>query len=428
MLTVITTFIFFWFIFFFSKILFIGKEKYKNIILLMILFIFTFNPSLGHEQNLLNEINPIRINTITIAIFTCLLFLINKKTFQIGKEIYFFLPLFISFIFDLIVRVDDYYKYFSITFTYLSVWLLFLIVKSIKKLPVEKILIGINTLALINAILSILQYVTGLRLLLGSFNGTILYTEGAEVTARAVGLAGTNNSAGNFGAILFGVVLYNFIKKKSFFNALILILTTVASVLTFTRIGYVSILLQLIIFYLFSKSKTRKQSFFKVIFTCLATPVLAFILYLSSDEIIQKLFTERGNTESARFTQFNLAFDNIISKDFWFGIGTGQYRAYLYNTFGVLDIDLHSQYLNVLAENGFVIFCLFVWFNLWLFVRALKNNPDRSLKLLIVSLFFGNLICSNFNPNAHYYLVNVLYFLLMFVLARGKQDETLKEQ
>ncbi|WP_366247707.1 O-antigen ligase family protein [Terribacillus aidingensis] len=420
--------LFFGSIFLFSKFLFVGDDKYKNIIILMILFIFTFNPSLGNEQYLLNETNPVRINTITYAIFACLLFVVNKHTFTFSKETLFFLPLFISFILDLSLRVEDFYKYYSIVFTYISVLMLYLIIKSIKYLPVEKILKGVTVLALINAILSILQYITGLRLLLGSFNGSILYTEGAEAASRAVGLAGTNNSAGNFGAILFGVVLYNFIKRKSFFNVLVLCLTTIASVLTFTRIGYVSIAVQIIIFFLFSKAKKRSQTYFKIIFTCFFAPIAAFILFVFLDEIIQKLFTERGDTQSARFTQFNLAFDRVISNDFWFGVGTGQYRAFLYERFGILDIDLHSQYLNILAENGFIIFGLFVWFNIWLFIRALKNNPDRHLKLLVISIFVGNLICSNFNPNAHYYLINVLYFLLMSLLARGRKNEILKEQ
>lgn len=427
MLTLICIFLFFMFIYIFSNTLFSESDKYKNIILLMILFIFTFNPSLGHEQYLMGELNPIRINTITVAIFSCLLVVINKMTFRTGKEILFFLPLLLIFIFDFIVRTEDYYKFFSITFTYLSIYFLFLIVKSIKYLPVEKILNAVTILALINALLSILQYVTGLRLLLGSFSGSILYTEGAEVAKRAIGLAGTNNSAGNFGALLFAVILYNFIKKKSLFNGTVLVLTTLASILTFTRIGYIAIIIQLIIFFLFSKAKTKMQSYIKIFMTCFAIPIIALIFYIFSDEIINKLFVERGNTQSSRFDQYSRVFDYIISNDIWFGIGTGQYRHYMYDQFSILDIDIHSQYLNVLAENGIFILILFVWFNIWIFFKALKNNSDPLLRILISSLFIGNLICANFNPNAHYYLVNVLYYLLMFILQRGTKNVLIED-
>lgn len=428
MLGFVIILLFFIFVFLASQYFFIGKDKYKHINLLMILFVFTFNPSLGFEQTLINETNPIRINTITIAIFVCLLFVINKSTFYVGKESFFFVPLALLFFCDFITRVDDYYKFFSITFTYLSVFLLYLIIKSIKLLPVIKILKFVNFLALINGLLSIVQYLTGLRLLIGTFTSSILYTEGAEEARRAIGLAGTNNSAGNFGAILFGVVLYNFLKDRTFFNAFVLIVSTIGTILTFTRIGYVSIIIQLIIFVIFTKAKKRNQSYFKIVFLSFSIPIILSIIYLASDEIINKLFTERGDTQSARFDQFIRAYDYIISKDFWFGVGTGQYKYYLYSKYGLYDIDLHSQYLNVLAENGFIMFILFVWFNIWLLVKSIKNNPERSIRILIISLYLGNFICVNFNPNAHYYLVNVLYFLLMFLLARGTRNEIIKEK
>lgn len=54
-------------------------------------------------------------------------------------------------------------------------------------------------------------------LLIGSFSESILYTEGIVDSNRAVGIAGSNNSAGNLGALLFIIALFNLYKKRIYF-------------------------------------------------------------------------------------------------------------------------------------------------------------------------------------------------------------------
>ncbi|PAD33575.1 hypothetical protein CHH56_19095, partial [Terribacillus saccharophilus] len=68
-----------------------------------------------------------------------------------------------------------------------------------------------NFISIFNSLLSLAQLVTKKKLLIGGFNDSILYTEGAIDSLRVTGIAGTNNAAGNFSALLVCITLFNFL-------------------------------------------------------------------------------------------------------------------------------------------------------------------------------------------------------------------------
>lgn len=68
------------------------------------------------------------------------------------------------------------------------------------------------------------------------------------------------------------------------------------------------------------------------------------------DKIYQVFFLNRGNTENSRMIQFNNAISLGAKHHLLSGIGSGQWRSYLYKNFGIVDIPIHSQMLNYLVE------------------------------------------------------------------------------
>ncbi|MGG7200406.1 O-antigen ligase family protein [Clostridium butyricum] len=274
-------------------------------------------------------------------------------------------------------------------------------------------------IAIANGILGVFQFVTNKKLLYGQFNNSLYFkNESGMIVKRVVGIVGSNNAAGNLGFILFTVVLFNYLRSKEKINLVALIITTVFSILTLTRIGYVSIILTIVLNILIIKWNNLNAILKKVLLCGIGLLVIGIIFYFCGDLIIDILFKQRGNTQDARGIQFKFILDKIITKNnIMSGIGTGQYKDYAYNNFNYTDIDIHSQYLNFYAENGLMVFLAVIFFNVNLFILAFKNCDNNLEKVFITNLFLGNLICCNFNPNEYYQINNIFYYLLMYDFA-----------
>ncbi|MGZ0131897.1 O-antigen ligase family protein [Priestia megaterium] len=415
----VVTFMLYFLIFAIWNAGFVKKEKYKNLYLVFFLFLFSFYLSTPYYQiNLDGSIQSASVHTVFIALILCLFFVADKSVLKPGKELILFIPLFLQALISV-----SYFKFsniadvFGILNAYISIYLIVLIYRSIPNIDINKFLYSINYLALVNGILGIAQYITGKSLLIGSFNSSILYTEGAVDIKRVIGLAGANNAAGTFSAILFGVVLYNLLKKRNLFSLVALLITTLFAVLTFTRVGYVAIFAEILIFWLLYKPKKKRTQFMKIISFCFGLPIIAIVTSSFISGLINKLFTERGDTSSERFRQFQRAYDYVISNNWFSGVGIGQYKPYLLNHYRIADLPIHSQYLNVLAEQGVFILIVFVLFNFTIIYKILRNKHiDKDLKVLAVAIFSANFMCSNFNPNQFYYMNNVLYYIIMLGL------------
>jgi len=277
-------------------------------------------------------------------------------------------------------------------------------------------MLAIATYSLANSLLGVLQYVFNKSFLPFTTNDTVNYYEGAVVTKRVFGFVGASNGAGNLGAILFSVLLYYYLKKRSMFGFVALSLNLLFVVLTFTRIGYLSIGVQCIIFLLFSKVKNHHQWIKRSLLGILSLFVGVVAYQMFYDDVYRILFLDRGDTESQRFTQFYDAFQ-LFKDHIWFGVGAGQYVPFRIASSGVEDIALHSQFMNILVEQGLISFGLFALFYILLWVWSVRKFKGEVW--LPLSLMIGNLIVTNFNPNQYYsiciYTFTILAFGLVFL-------------
>jgi hypothetical protein len=319
-------------------------------------------------------------------------------------------------------QINDIFKFCSIVVLYLSIFFIGLMYKSLNEYNLERVLNAFSYMAIFNGILGVLQYITNKKLLIGAFNDNIFYTQGGDSVKRAVGLAFSNNAGGNLGAILFCIVLFNYLRTKKKIHLFAVVINGIFLALTLTRLGYLAAIVEAAIFFLLTKWDSISQIMKKMGLVIGGIVCVLIVALIYGDKIYNTLFTQRGNTEISRAIQYQNVFENIISKDtFWNGIGVGQYKYYSYYNFGILDIDIHSQYISVLAEQGIFIFILFIILNLYILKKALTNAEHKLEKAFIISLFIGNLICCNFNPNEYYIINNLLYYLLMYCYVYNKR-------
>lgn len=197
------------------------KDKDKVIQIIPLLLYIAFNISINSlEYRIVGEYLKLYVNVATIIIFSAALYFLNKKTFRLSWEYLYFITLLINIIYSIFsdnISIDNFPMFLRVILNYVSIYLCFLLCKSIKNFYIESFFRAFNWLAILNGILGILQMLTKKTLLIGSFSESILYTEGIVDSNRAVGIAGSNNSAGNLGALLFIIALFNLYKKRIYF-------------------------------------------------------------------------------------------------------------------------------------------------------------------------------------------------------------------
>ena len=410
--------------------------KYTYISMILISICFNFSIRTNYVQNIgLEDVFvyvPAPLIMMFWVYFAELVFI--KKTYK-NNSIYIDTIIIIAIILTLLVsimsgKIVNYFKYWNMVFLYITIFLIGAIYKRIGKYDYNKVMNLFVNVAIFNGGLGILQYITNKKMIIGAFNDNIYYRQGGELVKRVVGIAGSNNAGGNLGAILFSIVFFCYLKNKSKKNTIALILTTIFSILTLTRIGYLAIVVEIVIYFVLSNWNSVKKILSKISVALAGLIVVCVILRLWLDKIYYILFEQRGDTANSRNVQFEFIFKNIIEGDiFWSGIGAGQYKHYASNVLGYKDIDIHSQYLNLLCENGWIICFMFLIFNIYLYIKAIKRCDERLQKAFVTALFIGNLICVNFNPNQDYLVNNCLYYLAIycFVYKDKKQKETDKE-
>lgn len=314
------------------------------------------------------------------------------------------------------LELYDLRLYFKIFFSYMNVLLLLLVfLLNTNRISEDFYLRVIACFSLANSILGVLQFIFNRKFLIGAFNENIEYYEGLKVIKRVVGFVGANNGAGNLGAILFPILFYYFLKKKNAFSLMVLVLNIVFTVLTFTRAGYLSIAIVCLIylfFYIIRKNNIKAivNKFILLTILIISTSALISIIY---DDFYKILFEYRGDTESYRDYQYHYAFQ-IIDEKLPLGIGAGNFDSIVQFSFGVVNIGiLHSQFLNIIVEQGIYSFILFIVFNILLF-NLLRIEYSKSFSVLPYIVFIGCIIPINFNAN-QYYEINIYIFYLTII-------------
>lgn len=393
----------------------IPHEEEFTLLLIFISIISTIKINTGREFLEYNGESPLRISLSFITIFCLGILHISKIQKKKAINVCILIILINTLLWGM--GISNSVKYYNFIELYADILLLYLIISNLKYISVNYVIKLVSIFAILNSILGIFQFITSKKLLIGAWSESIYFLQetGGQVK-RIVGFAGTNNAAGNLGAILFCIALFNFSRQKKLRNFVWLVLSGIFSILTLTRIGYLAIFVQIGIFFVFNikyNGISRRNKYYLIVLSIIV-PLVVGIFF--AKDIYQILVVNRGFTSDYRIHQFQLVIENVISKNFFIGVGPGQLNQYLLSNFSKHEMDLHSQYLNVLVEQGFIIFIIFVYFNVSIFTQCIKRHKDPLIRVFVTSLFITSLITFNYNPNQYYIINNLLYYIIMFSL------------
>ena len=136
------------------------------------------------------------------------------------------------------------------------------------------------------------------------------------------------------------------------------------------------------------------------------------------------MYSETGNPSYQSFSQrieFTKAALTIIKKNFWFGVGAGNWKeefkkAYISNNSKLeegLYASSHNQYLNYMVKFGFTGFLIIMFFIVYPVIKT-KSYSDPLFLIFLVFLFFANFADSNFET--HMGSSFFLFFYCLFVI------------
>ncbi len=272
-----------------------------------------------------------------------------------------------------------------------------------------------------NAILGCLQYITNSVLI--NFKDSSQQLTQLYIGGRASGFVMGDNGGGNLGVILFPVLLYKYKRDKNILNFSLIIADILFTIITFTRIAYFAICVEMLIFILLSVKIRSIKDLIKNITAFSLVIGVGIYFYLNYFyKITDILFLKRGDTQADRFMQFPLAIKAFFSTPI-LGTGNGQYNNYVLYKFGVIDkYVIHSQFLSMIVEEGIINFILFVIFNICLIYMLIKKYNKKKELLFIIMLVIGNVICINFNSNQTYEINICIYYLILFGFLFAKDE------
>lgn len=135
------------------------------------------------------------------------------------------------------------------------------------------------------------------------------------------------------------------------------------------------------------------------------------------------MYSNTGDPNYQSFSQrieFAKAAVTIIKKNFWFGVGAGNWKEEFENTYinsnSKLDQSLyassHNQYLNYMVKFGFIGFLTIMFFIIYPVIKT-KSYRDPLFLIFLIFLFFANFADSNFET--HMGSSFFLFFYCLFV-------------
>jgi hypothetical protein len=136
------------------------------------------------------------------------------------------------------------------------------------------------------------------------------------------------------------------------------------------------------------------------------------------------VYSKTGNANYQSFSQrieFSKAAISIIKNNFWFGVGTGNWKEEFRKTYIETNSKLsenlyassHNQYLNYWVKFGFIGLLLIMGFLIFPVVKTYRYH-DPLFLIFLVFLFFANLSDSNFESHmgSSFFLVFYCLFLV----------------
>ena len=233
----------------------------------------------------------------------------------------------------------------------------------------ELFLIYYLTINLINneRKMKIILYSMVLTLAIVSICGIINYL-GDPLTAqlerrRASSFFGNANVLVGYVNLIIPVLFGMLITSRCLWEKVTLSAFTVLAVsifiFTFSRSGWISLTLAMIVVFFLVQTKKRSIFFLAMFFTIF---VIAIISLITKDNFIYRLLLTRNYLE--RIIMNHLIGYDMLRGNLFFGIGVGNYPLLIqeYTDRSVLILtNLHSLYLQVFVETGIIGLCAFAF-------------------------------------------------------------------
>jgi len=301
---------------------------------------------------------------------------------------------------------------------------------------IELIVIYYLTINLINddKKMRVILYSTFLTMVMVSVFGVINYL---SVGYRAMSFFGNPNSLAGYANLIIPVSFGMLIASVCLWERILLGIFTVLSIIiwvfTFSRAGWLSLIMTMIL--VLSLTKVKKR----VVLALVVFSAISVILFLSSnikirDEFMNMTLNATKDSLEVRALCYPIGF-NMVKDGLILGIGVGNYPL-LIKKFTELDEivndNLHNQYLQIFVETGILGLCTFVF---WLvcvvkyLVGSLKTLEKAGSYSLFVGLV-GGVIVYLFNNLAEVLVVHGIHLQwgiilgLAVVLTQFRESET----
>ncbi|MGG1364482.1 O-antigen ligase family protein [Priestia megaterium] len=269
---------------------------------------------------------------------------------------------------------------------------------------------------------SLLLYIAGLQAVHFQFASDVEIIKWGVMIDRSyprlIGVLDDPNIYVFYNTLFFTYFLTNSDSTK---NKVGLLLSTLTSVLTFSRGGLIAMVAVLILYLLITRSLNSLKTALSFVFLF---GVLAFIAHFMTNFNVFTILTERADDflhdgGSGRFSLWSRAFEFFSSHPF---AGIGAFNFSEYNLFYYGEaLYVHNTFLEILSETGMIGFCLYFSFLLLVLLQLLKQKIHKQEPYLFLT-FIGFLL----QMMSLSLIVNELFFLYLALLSgylRNHQSE-----
>lgn len=245
-------------------------------------------------------------------------------------------------------------------------------------------------LILIESIVVILEYAVGVNTFipqLNYLNESIGLGTGDLYNTRPLGLS--SNSSVVAIKIFLAFLLLDYLKLKSFKFQLFRMLFLIAMFLTFNR----TILLVLLMYLFLQNINTYKKIYLDFLYFKLLRNnqiksifgtfiIFSFIIFsvVYLDSIISQFSRGTNTVNLSGRDEIWAKFIDFIYSHFWFGNGS----AKVYVDYYTHPIHAHNSFLQTLANNGIIIFLMFLSL---IFMNTHRKNMIYIISMIMVSMF-----------------------------------------
>ena len=214
---------------------------------------------------------------------------------------------------------------------------------------------------------------------------------------------------------LIGLCIHLYFYYTNYFKKISLLLIFIFSITLIASFSRGAIIITCILsFLLLKKSSTKKIASISLLLFILISYNYSYILTIfdsNYQEIILSIFELQNSNSSFsnadRITVWGDAFKASIVNPFGYGISNYSY-IYDKSYSGRISFSGENAYLTLLVERGFLSFCIFLWFMIYLLKRNLRNATGLNIFIIpAISVYYL------FNYELNSVFPNFIFFLIL---------------